>query len=66
MSPSPDPGLCGACTHARLIQSGKGSSFWMCELAKSDPRFRKYPPLPVTRCPGFEPEPQAGESDLAT
>lgn len=66
MSLSATPGLCGACTHARVIQSGKRSTFWMCALWKSDSRFRKYPPLPVIRCPGFEPEPQAEASDRAT
>jgi hypothetical protein len=27
----------------------------MCLLSKSDPRFAKYPPLPVARCEGFAP-----------
>lgn len=27
----------------------------MCERALTDPRFAKYPPLPVLRCPGYEP-----------
>ena len=26
----------------------------MCERAKFDERFRKYPRLPVERCPGWE------------
>lgn len=46
-------GLCVACAHARTIVSAKSSEFWLCELAKSDPRFKKYPPLPVLRCAGF-------------
>lgn len=50
---SVDPGLCGRCKHARRIESAKGSVFWQCTLAKTDPRFRKYPPLPVLECPGF-------------
>lgn len=30
--------------------------FWLCERAVREPtRFRKYPPLPVLRCAGFEP-----------
>ncbi|RYZ04958.1 MAG: hypothetical protein EOO73_21430 [Myxococcales bacterium] len=49
-------GLCTACLHARVITSAKGSSFWLCGRAASEPaRFRKYPPLPVVRCAGFEP-----------
>jgi len=49
-------GLCASCRHARTIRSSKGSEFWLCERSKSEPeRFRKYPPLPVVRCAGFEP-----------
>ena len=50
----PRVGLCSLCLNARQIQSGKGSLFWLCELSQRDPRFRKYPPLPVARCDGFE------------
>jgi hypothetical protein len=46
-------GLCAACVHARLIQSAKSSEFWLCERAKSDARFAKYPALPVRSCVGF-------------
>ncbi|HEY3664350.1 MAG TPA: hypothetical protein VGL19_00060 [Polyangiaceae bacterium] len=48
-------GLCLTCVHARCIESAKGSEFWLCELSKSDPRFKKYPPLPVRACFGFKP-----------
>ena len=27
----------------------------MCLLSKSDPRFAKYPPIPVAQCMGFSP-----------
>jgi hypothetical protein len=50
----PKVGLCESCSHARRIESAKGSVFWLCERAKTDPRFRKYPPLPVLSCPGYE------------
>lgn len=55
--PTLDPrvGLCSICVHGRRVVSGRGSVFWRCGLSDTDPRFRKYPPLPVTRCPGFEP-----------
>ncbi len=49
----PRIGLCSACEHARTVRSGRGSTFSMCELSRTDPRFRKYPPLPVSRCQGF-------------
>ena len=51
--PSPFPGLCGACAFARVIDSGR-STFHLCERALADPRFRKYPVLPVLSCPGYE------------
>jgi hypothetical protein len=53
---SPRVGLCETCCFARKIESSKGSVFWLCERAKSDARFRKYPPLPVLSCPGYEAE----------
>ena len=51
------PGLCAACVNARVITSGKGSTFWLCELSRTDPAFPRYPPLPVVRCSGFTPRP---------
>ena len=48
------PGLCANCEHARVIR-GARSQFWMCRLAESDPRFRRYPNLPVIRCGGYAP-----------
>jgi hypothetical protein len=49
----PAPGLCGACANARVIESGKGSRFYLCKLSSVDPRFPKYPRLPVLECAGF-------------
>ncbi len=45
------PGLCASCEHARVIR-GARSQFWMCRLAQTDPRFPRYPALPVTSCAG--------------
>jgi len=50
-----EPGLCGRCVHAKRVVSGRGSTFWQCTLARTDPGFRKYPELPVLECSGFEP-----------
>jgi hypothetical protein len=50
-----DPGLCGACRHGREQRSARGASFLRCALADRDARFRRYPPLPVRACPGYEP-----------
>jgi hypothetical protein len=51
-----DPGLCGRCTHARLVISDRGSQFWLCKAAtEANPRLRRYPPLPVLACDVFDP-----------
>jgi hypothetical protein len=46
-------GLCADCFHARQIESDRGSTFILCELSLTDPRFPKYPRLPVLSCPGY-------------
>jgi hypothetical protein len=53
-APSMPPGLCQDCIHARRIESDRGSVFILCQLALTDPRFKKYPRLPVLSCPGYE------------
>ena len=50
----PSAGLCGRCIHRRWITNDRGSAFLLCRLARSDARLRRYPPLPVIRCHGFE------------
>jgi len=47
-------GLCSTCQNVRQIESSKGSVFLLCELSKTDPRFKKYPSLPVISCSGYE------------
>jgi hypothetical protein len=46
-------GLCASCAHSRTIPA-KRSTFWMCELSRTDPSFPRYPRLPVLRCRGYE------------
>lgn len=46
------PGLCATCIHRRLVAS-KRSTFLRCGLAEVDPRFPRYPPLPVVECAGY-------------
>ena len=53
----PAAGLCETCRHARLVPTPR-SAFWLCERARDDPRFERYPRLPVLRCPGHEPGPR--------
>jgi hypothetical protein len=48
-------GLCATCTHVQVITSTRGSRFYLCRLSVTDPRFPKYPSLPVRICSGYEP-----------
>lgn len=59
--------LCEFCCRVRVVVSGKGSRFLLCEKSASDTHFPKYPPQPVIRCVGFEPlenSPQAGQDTV--
>lgn len=61
--PVPVPGLCCHCAHVRVTGNRRGSRFRLCEMAKTDSRFQRYPLLPVLHCLGFEragPDPWAG------
>ena len=51
---TPGAGLCDHCRHQKVIRNTRGSTFSLCERSKTDPRYPKYPPIPVARCPGFE------------
>jgi len=46
-------GLCATCIHARVIRSDRGAVFYLCQLSATDPRFAKYPRLPVLACDGY-------------
>ena len=46
-------GLCANCRFMRRIESDRRSVFYRCELSATDPRFPKYPRLPVRQCAGF-------------
>jgi len=50
-------GLCGDCRHSRRVRSAHGSVFFLCQLSLTDPRFPKYPRLPVLSCDGYEKKP---------
>jgi len=53
-----DPGLCGHCARSRVVESARGTKFVLCGLASRDPRYPKYPRLPVQMCPGYERDPK--------
>ncbi len=48
-------GLCERCANVRIIETPRGSRFYLCRLSATDPRFPKYPRLPVLTCSGFVP-----------
>jgi hypothetical protein len=50
-------GLCAYCVHARSIESDRKSTFILCNLSLTDPRFPKYPRLPVLSCDGYKKKP---------
>jgi len=54
-----NPGLCATCAWARRVVSSRESVYWRCARAEVDPRFPKYPRLPVLACAGWE----EGEGD---
>lgn len=50
----PDVGMCSCCEHEVLTRSAKGTLFHRSGLATLDPRFAKYPRLPVWSCAGWK------------
>lgn len=51
--PSPFAGLCATCSNSRVMTSDRSSLFYRCLLAETNPRFARYPRLPVTDCRGW-------------
>ena len=49
------PGECGTCRQAQVVSSSRGSTFFLCLRARTDPRFAKYPALPRWQCAGYDP-----------
>jgi hypothetical protein len=50
----PGAGLCDSCRHQQIVRNTRGSRFSLCERSKREPAYAKYPPLPVSACPGWE------------
>jgi hypothetical protein len=53
------PGLCATCQHVKLTATKRGSVFYLCLRSQTDASFRKYPPLPVVQCRGYESQGEA-------
>ncbi|MGE0785005.1 MAG: hypothetical protein AB7S26_04895 [Sandaracinaceae bacterium] len=49
-----DPGLCGECAHVHRVETTRGTVYYRCTRADEDPRYAKYPNLPVRACRGYE------------
>lgn len=47
-------GLCATCRYVQVIGTDRGSRFYLCERSKTDPRFPRYPELPVVSCIGYD------------
>ncbi|HEV8304866.1 MAG TPA: hypothetical protein VGQ25_07905 [Gemmatimonadales bacterium] len=56
MTESVAVGLCATCRWMRTVTNRRGSVFYRCTLADTDPRFVRYPPLPVLTCSGYAAE----------
>ena len=57
-------GLCLACRHMQRVTSSRDALFYLCRLSTTDPRYPRYPVLPVTKCEGFAPvEPPPRSAD---
>jgi hypothetical protein len=48
-------GLCASCANVRVVTNARGSAFYLCQLSFTDPRFPRYPALPVLACDGYKP-----------
>jgi hypothetical protein len=54
--PTSHPGLCATCQYMEATETRRGSVFFRCLRAQTDASFRKYPPLPVRQCHGYQPQ----------
>lgn len=48
------PGLCETCRWVRVIQTKRGPAYYWCGYSRVDPRFTRYPRLPVLSCSGYQ------------
>lgn len=55
MSDAAAVGQCFDCRWMRKTTNRRGSTFYRCLRAETDPRYVRYPPLPVRECAGHEP-----------
>jgi hypothetical protein len=63
-------GLCLSCRWMRAVTTRRGSIFYRCGRADTDPRFPRYPALPLLQCVGYdegppEDDPESGGTGAA-
>jgi hypothetical protein len=46
------------------VETRKGSRFYLCTLSEVDPRFPKYPRIPVLQCRGYHEQQSLDQQDL--
>jgi len=51
-------GLCRNCQFVRIVETTRGTAFYLCERSREDRRFAKYPTLPKVACEGYVPDPK--------
>jgi len=54
---APDAGLCPTCRFVRLVPSVRNATYYRCGRSDDDPRYSRFPRLPVVSCPGYERRP---------
>jgi hypothetical protein len=47
-------GLCADCQWTRRVPSARGTLFFLCRRAETDPSYARYPRLPRLACPGYD------------
>jgi hypothetical protein len=57
-----EAGLCRCCENVQIIRNDRGSVFYLCRLSAVDPRFPRYPRIPVLECAGFSDAVPGGRS----
>lgn len=62
---TPYPGLCATCQYMERLETRRGTSFYRCLRAQTDRSFPKYPPLPVWRCRGYQPQASDDASNVS-
>lgn len=54
---------CANCGQVRVIETPKGSVFYLCKRSEFDHLFPKYPPQPVLGCSGWQPTSGSADRD---